>query len=205
MTDQKSRRHRRLEHPRERVMQEAWALLVERGLADLSLSELGRRLDTSAGHLSYYFGSKSGLLLELLRWSEDELAGQRDLVLESGGSAEERLHRLCVLNFPRAVGDPRWLLWAELWPRVMHEPALREAQLEFDAAWREAIARILGELTDDVEPLTQRVVALMDGLSVALLTGDTTLTVEGAWQHVKALLPAAPPDQPRRAGPHALP
>ena len=172
-------------------MQEAWELLAERGLAELSLSELGRRLGTSAGHLSYYFGSKSGLLLELLRWSEDELAEQRDLVLESGGSAEERLERLCTLNFPRTAGDPRWLLWVELWPRVMHEPALREAQVEFDAAWREAIAQVLGELTDDVETLTQRVVALMDGLSVALLTGDTTLTVEQACQHVQALLPAS--------------
>jgi len=170
-------------------MQEAWALLAERGLADLSLSELGRRLDTSAGHLSYYFGSKSGLLLELLRWSEEELSEQLALVLKSGGSAEERLHSLCTLNFPRYAGDPRWLLWVELWPRVMHEPTLREAQLEFDAVWRAAIAQILGELTDDVETLTQRVVALMDGLSVALLTGDTTLTGEQAWQHVKALLP----------------
>jgi AcrR family transcriptional regulator len=190
VTGQALRRHRRLERPRERVMQEAWALLAERGLADLSLSELGRRLDTSAGHLSYYFGSKSGLLLELLRWSEDELAEQLAAVVESGGSAEERLHRLCVLNFPRAAGDPRWLLWVELWPRVMHEPALREAQLEYDAAWRAAITGILAELTDDVEMLTQRVIALMDGLSVALLTGDATLTVDQAWEHVRALLPA---------------
>ncbi|MEV5721533.1 TetR family transcriptional regulator C-terminal domain-containing protein [Amycolatopsis mediterranei] len=189
MANDKSRRHRRLEHPRERVMQEAWALLAERGLADLSLSELGRRLDTSAGHLSYYFGSKNGLLLELLRWSEDELIEQLAFVLESGDPAEERLHSLCKLNFPRAAGDPRWLLWIELWPRVMHEPALREAQLEYDAAWRAAIARIVGELTDDVETLTQRVFALIDGLSVALLTGDPTLTGEQAWQHVKALLP----------------
>ena len=172
-------------------MQEAWTLLAERGLADLSLSELGRRLDTSAGHLSYYFGSKNGLLLELLRWSEGELIEQLQLVLESGGSAEERLHSLCKLNFPRAPGDPRWLLWVELWPRVMHEPALREAQLEYDAAWRSAIARIIGELTDDVETLAQRVLALIDGLSVSLLTGDPTLTADQAWQHVKALLPAA--------------
>ncbi|MCC9705393.1 TetR family transcriptional regulator [Streptomyces sp. MNU76] len=199
MTNQNLRRHRRLERPRERVMEEAWALLVERGLADLSLSELGRRLNTSAGHLSYYFGSKSGLLLELLRWSEGELAEQRALLLESDDSAEERLHSLCMLNFPRAAGDPRWLLWVELWPRVMHEPALREAQLEFDAAWRADIARILDELTDEVETLTQRVVALMEGLSVALLTGDTTLTVEQAWQHVKALLPAADQDTQRNA------
>ena len=190
MSNQKLRRHRRLEHPRERVMQEAWTLLTERGLADLSLSELGRRLDTSAGHLAYYFGSKNGLLLELLRWSEDELAEQREHVMESDGSAEERLHGLCMLNFPRAAGDPRWLVWVELWPRVLHEPALREAQLEFDAAWRAAIAQVLGELTDDVETVTQRVVALMDGLSVALLTGDPTLTVDQAWQHVKALLSA---------------
>jgi AcrR family transcriptional regulator len=197
VANQELRRHRRLERPRERVMQEAWALLAERGLADLSLSELGRRLDTSAGHLSYYFGSKNGLLLELLRWSEDELAEERALLLESGGSAEERLHSLCTLNFPRAAGDPRWLLWVELWPRVMHEPALREAQLEFDAAWRAAITQILAELTDDVETLTQRVVALMEGLSVALLMGDTTLTVEQAWEHVKALLPATNRDKRR--------
>jgi len=175
-------------------MQEAWELLAERGLADLSLSELGRRLDTSAGHLSYYFGSKSGLLLELLRWSEDELAEDRERIVESDGTAQERLHSLCTLNFPRAPGDPRWLLWVELWPRVMHEPALREAQLEYDAAWRAAIAQVLGELTDEVETLTQRVVALMEGLSVALLTGDTTLTVEQAWQHVQALLPATDGD-----------
>jgi AcrR family transcriptional regulator len=170
-------------------MEEAWALLAERGLADLSLSELGRRLDTSASHLSYYFGSKSRLLLELLRWSEDELADERDLIVKSDGTAEERLRGLCMLNFPRTPGDPRWLLWVELWPRVMHEPALREAQLEYDAAWHASVAEVLAELTDDVDLLTQRVVALMDGLSVALLTGDTTLTVEQAWHHVRALLP----------------
>ena len=76
---------------------------------------------------------------------------------------------------------------------VIHEPALREAQLEFDAVWRTAISRVLSELTDDVETLTQRVFALIDGLSVSLLTGDTTLTVDQAWQHVKALLPATAP------------
>ena len=190
MTGEQVRRHRRLEHPRERVIEEAWALLAERGLAELSLSELGRRLDTSAGHLSYYFGSKNGLLLELLRWSEGELAEQRTAILESDVPAVERLRRLCTLNFPRAPGDPRWLLWVELWPRLMYEPALREAQLEYDAAWRAAITTILTELTDDVETLTERVIALVDGLSVVLLIGDSPLTVEAAWEHVRALLPA---------------
>lgn len=173
------------------MLQEAWDLLVERGLADLSLSELGRRLDTSAGHLAYYFGSKNGLLLELLRWSEDDLIAQLGVVLESDDPVERRLRGLCDLFFPRAAGDPRWLLWVELWPRVMHEPALREAQQELDAAWRNALARLLREMTDeDVQPLAQRMLALLDGLSVALLTGEPGLTKEMAWEHVKAQLPS---------------
>lgn len=190
VTSQELRRHRRLERPRERVLQEAWDLLVEKGLADLSLSELGRRLETSAGHLSYYFGSKNGLLLELLRLSEDDLIAQLTVVLESDESALDRLHDLCDLFLPRAPGDPRWLLWVELWPRVLREPALRDAREELDAAWRDALATLLREMTDDdVGPLAQRMLALLDGLSVSLLIGEAGLTKKIAWEHVRALLP----------------
>lgn len=164
--------------------------MAEKGLADLSLSELGRRLETSAGHLSYYFGNKNGLLLELLRWSEDDLIAQLAIVLDSDDSALSRLQGLCELFFPRAVGDPRWLLWVELWPRVMHEPTLREAHFALDEAWREALVRLLGELVSgDVEQLSRRMLALMDGLSVALLTGEPGVTQADAWEHVQALLP----------------
>ncbi|WP_109510488.1 TetR/AcrR family transcriptional regulator [Nocardioides speluncae] len=191
MTSQELRRNRRLERPRERVLQEAWDLMAEKGLADLSLSELGRRLETSAGHLSYYFGSKNGLLLELLRWSEDDLIAQLNVVLDSDDPALERLRGLCELFFPRAVGDPRWLLWVELWPRVMHEPALQEAHFALDEAWREAMVRLLEELVGgDVEQLSRRMLALMDGLSVALLTGEPGVTQADAWEHVQALLPS---------------
>jgi len=185
-----NRRHRRLERPRERVLQEAWDLLAEKGLADLSLSELGRRLDTSASHLSYYFGSKNGLLLDLLRWSEDDLTEQLSAVLKSDSAVLERLRGVCELYLPRGAGDPRWLLWVELWPRSLREPALREAQQELDAAWRDALATLLTELTDeDVEPIAERIRALLDGLAVALLTGEPGISIEVAWEHVRALLP----------------
>ncbi len=190
MIGKENRRHRRLERPRERVLQEAWDLLAEKGLADLSLSELGRRLDTSASHLSYYFGSKNGLLLDLLRWSEDDLTEQLSAVLKSDSAVLERLRGVCELYLPRGAGDPRWLLWVELWPRSLREPALREAQQELDAAWRDALATLLTELTDeDVEPIAERIRALLDGLAVALLTGEPGISIEVAWEHVRALLP----------------
>jgi len=172
------------------VLQEAWDLLSEKGLADLSLSELGRRLDTSASHLSYYFGSKNGLLLDLLRWSEDELTEQLTTMLASDVSVLERLRGVCELYLPRGAGDPRWLLWVELWPRSLREPALSEAQKELDAAWRDAIATLLRELTDeDVDPIAERIRALLDGLAVALLTGEPGISIDVAWEHVRALLP----------------
>ncbi|MFC7487037.1 TetR/AcrR family transcriptional regulator [Knoellia sp. CPCC 206453] len=172
------------------MLEEAWELLAQKGLADLTLSELGRRLGTNASHLSYYFGSKNGLLLDLLRWSEDELSEQLAGVLASDASAEERVRGLCELFLPRAAGDPRWLLWVELWPRVLRDPALREAQRELDAAWRSALATLLAEMTDeDVDPTARRMLALLDGLSVALLTGEPGLSKEAAWEHVRTLLP----------------
>ena len=193
MIGKENRRHRRLERPRERVLQEAWDLLAEQGLADLSLSELGRRLDTSASHLSYYFGSKNGLLLDLLRWSEDDLTEQLAAVLKSDSAVLERLRGVCELYLPRGAGDPRWLLWVELWPRSLREPALREAQQELDAAWRTALATLLTELTEltdeDVEPIAERIRALLDGLAVALLTGEPKINIDVAWDHVRALLP----------------
>lgn len=175
-------------------MAEAWGLLVERGLADLSLSELGRRLDTSAGHLAYYFGSKDGLLLDVLRWTEDELARERAAVMASEVPVEERLRRFCELFVPTGESDPRWLVWLELWPRVHREPRLKAAQVEFDAAWRADLVVLLreaGVADSELDALARRVLALLDGLSIGLVIGDPELTPTSAWDHVRALLPQA--------------
>ena len=108
----------------------------------------------------------------------------------SGDPLEVRLRGFCDLFLPREPGDPRWLLWVELWPRVLREPRLRAAQEEYDDAWRDALLILLAEVTSvDVDPLARRIMALLDGLSVGLLTGQEGLTHELAWEHVRALLP----------------
>ena len=42
---------------------------------------------------------------------------------------------------------------------------------------------------EDVAPLAQRMLALLDGLSVALLIGEPGLSKDDAWEHVRTLLP----------------
>lgn len=180
------RKNRRLDDAKERILVEAQALLSERGLADLSLSELGRRLGTSAGHLSYYVGNKDGLLLELLAWCEGAEADQRAAILGSDAPLLEKLRQLCQVYLPRHAGDPRWLVWAELWPRAGREPALKAAQAEYDGAWAADVAGLLGELgIEDPEPRTKALLALLDGLSIALLIGEEWLEREEVWPLVR--------------------
>lgn len=180
------RRNRKLGDARERILVEAQDLLSERGLADLSLSELGRRLGTSAGHLSYYFGNKDGLLLELLRWCEGAEAEQRKLILATEAPLIDKLQQLCQIYIPDHAGDPRWLVWAELWPRAGREPALKAAQAEYDGAWAADVADLLAEMGfEDVERLTHGLLAMLDGLSIALLIGEDWLDRDQVWDHVR--------------------
>jgi len=180
------RKNRRLDDAKERILVEAQDLLAERGLADLSLSELGRRLGTSAGHLSYYFGNKDGLLLELLRWCEGAEADQRAVVLASDIPLMDKLQQLCQIYLPRHAGDPRWLVWAELWPRAGREPALKAAQAEYDGAWAADVADLLAALGfEDTVPLTRGLLAMLDGLSISLLIGEEGVDRDAVWSHVR--------------------
>ena len=186
------RRNRRLGDARERILTEAQALLSERGLADLSLSELGRRLDTSAGHLSYYFGNKDGLLLELLRWCEGAEADKRAEILATDLPLLEKLQQMCVVYLPRHTGDPRWLVWAELWPRAGRDPALKAAQAEYDGAWAADVSSLLEEIGfDDVPHVTRGLLALLDGLSIALLIGEDGISPEHVWAQARRYLQIA--------------
>lgn len=186
MSTTEFRRNRRLGDARERILVEAQDLLSERGLADLSLSELGRRLGTSAGHLSYYFGNKDGLLLELLRWCEGAEAEQRTRILATDAPLLDKLQQLCRIYIPDHAGDPRWLVWAELWPRAGREPALKAAQAEYDGAWAADVAALLAEMGfADVERLTHGLLAMLDGLSIALLIGEDWLDRDQVWDHVR--------------------
>jgi AcrR family transcriptional regulator len=186
-----TRRHRRLDRPRERVLEVAWELLIERGLADLTLAELGRRVETSAGHLLYYFGSKDGLLIEVLRWSEAQLWARWEESRAEESSFAERFDLFCRQFLPNGLGDPRWLVWIEVWPRVLRADELREPFETLDAVWRDELARLLATAgAADAASLSRRICALLDGLAIAIALGEEDMSVDVAVDHARSLLPA---------------
>lgn len=191
------RHNRRMERPREQVLTTALEMVAEHGLGKLTIAALAARLETSGGHLLYYFKTRDGLLLEMLRWSEAAYAEQRAPVLEKAAAAgSDQADPGAVAAFADVYlaidqKDPRWQLWLELWARAPYHPELAAAQREIDADWHTDLMQLLRHAMpglDDVEGTSERLRAMWDGLSVGIVTGGGTTLRSAALDHTLALL-----------------
>ena len=103
---------------REELLEKAYGFVLEHGLADLSLRPLAQSIGSSPRVLLYLFGTKDGLVRELLaRARRDELAA-----LEGSdgdlGAATERLWEW--LSAPEH--RPLLVLWLEAYARSLVDP-----------------------------------------------------------------------------------
>ncbi|MFF0295822.1 TetR/AcrR family transcriptional regulator [Kitasatospora sp. NPDC004614] len=187
-------RTRRPARPREEVYAAARAAIAEHGLARLTMAGLGQQLGMSAGHLLYYFGSKDQLLLETLRWSEAQLGERRTRELARHDlPVLERLARYIDLYLPEGPGDPRWILWIEVWSRSPGTAELRQGQPDIETPWQNDLTALITEgLTTGVltpvadTPAPARATqlrALLDGLAIPLAIGLPATTRPQATAH----------------------
>ncbi|WP_327073023.1 TetR/AcrR family transcriptional regulator [Kitasatospora purpeofusca] len=172
-------RPRRPARPREEVFATARAAIAEHGLAGLTMAALGKKLQMSAGHLLYYFGSKDQLLLETLRWSEEQLgARRREMLADGARDVRGRLDEYTALYLPEGPGDPRWILWVEVWGRSPASEELRQGQLEIEGPWQADLVALIEEGTaagrfgpGDATERAVQIRALLDGLAVPIALG----------------------------------
>ncbi|MEV0188517.1 TetR/AcrR family transcriptional regulator [Kitasatospora purpeofusca] len=172
-------RPRRPARPREEVFATARAAIAEHGLAGLTMAGLGKKLQMSAGHLLYYFGSKDQLLLETLRWSEEQLgARRREMLADAARDVRGRLDEYTALYLPEGPGDPRWILWVEVWGRSPASEELRQGQLEIEGPWQADLVALIEEGTaagrfgpGDATERAVQIRALLDGLAVPIALG----------------------------------
>ncbi|MFI5623221.1 TetR/AcrR family transcriptional regulator [Nocardioides sp. NPDC051685] len=191
----RTRSNRRLERPREQVLATTLEMVAEQGLAKVTMASLAARLGTSGGHLLYYFGTRNGLLLETLRWSENEYAAQRAPILEkvekdrSGGV--EALLSFTDVYLALDERDPRWLLWLELWARAPYDAELAAAQRAMDDEWHADLVRLFAAALPEVadrEAVSERLRAMWDGFSIGIVTGGGTTLRERALEHTRAAI-----------------
>ncbi len=192
------RSHRRLERPRELVLSTTLEMVAENGLAKVTMAALAERLGISGGHLLYYFGTRNGLMLETLRWSEQEYAVERAPVVEGAAGREAGgeddpgiVVDMAEVYLPVDERDPRWLLWLELWARAPYEPDLAAAQRELDHQWHVDLMTVLaGALPglESREDVSTRLRAMWDGFAIAIVTGGGRALRDEALRHTLAAM-----------------
>jgi AcrR family transcriptional regulator len=165
---------------RPQILATAMALIGERGLWSVRLSDVAKRAGISATSVVYYFGSKDQLFSQAIAAADDAFYEPLLAELATRDSATERIAMLCVRS---STSD--WPLWMDLWVYSRRHPETATAQRRFHERWRSTIADVIahgcetGEwsVTDPGE-VALRLSALTDGLAVHMVLGDAEHTPE---------------------------
>ncbi|MFZ0323972.1 MAG: TetR/AcrR family transcriptional regulator, partial [Actinomycetes bacterium] len=161
------------------ILSSAAELIAERGLANVKVADIAQRAGMSSGHVTYYFPSKTHLLMRAIQNSERALHDDVVEKVERIRDPWKRLYRLLDLASSSGRGDPGWVLWFEVWASAGLDPVLAEMQAELDARWRRTLTDVIRYgcasgvfATDDPDGVSTLLSSLVDGLSVHVTLGD---------------------------------
>jgi AcrR family transcriptional regulator len=179
---------------RERLLAAAMEHVAEHGVGNLSLRGLAAALGTSHRMLIYHFGSREGLLIEVIRAVEaQQRAALAELLLDEDAPPAETMRRMW-----RRVADPAlWpneRLFFEVYAQALqggpHARPLLDGIVDL---WVEPLARIAvarGEDEARARAEARLGVAVTRGLLLDLLATRDRAAVDAAMErYIEALAP----------------
>lgn len=180
---------------RERLLAAAMDHVAQHGVSDLSLRGLAAALGTSHRMLSYHFGSREGLLIEVIRAVEaQQRAALEQLLHDPESSPQETMRRMW-----RRVADPAlWpneRLFFEIYARALQGSAyalpLLDGIVDFWVEPLTALAIAQGRPEAEARAEARLGVAVTRGLLLDLLATRDRDAVDAAMErYITALDPA---------------
>lgn len=195
---------RRAESER-RLLQAAAELIVERGLENTSLADIGRRAGASHAAVNHRFGSKDELVDRLI-----EKAGRYygNIALERIGTRTgvDALLELSALYLelvqaPDPLGRVHVILWSEA---IAHTAERRAAHSEWDRQFRAVVAALLEDAIADgtadphlpVAEVALSIVGTLRGIAMQLLMDPDATGLATAQDSIAVLIRDAIRTQP---------
>jgi AcrR family transcriptional regulator len=168
------RRRERLEQ----ILEAACRAVLERGFPATRIADIAAAARVSTGTVHYYFATKDEVLIAALKWASARLFAR----IERPGddSAARRLGRLLAVSVPYpGPAREEYVLWIELWLRVLHQPELLPQCEAFSSQWRGYFRDIVrrgteaGEFAPSSGPdeVAERLVAFVDGIGFETALG----------------------------------
>jgi AcrR family transcriptional regulator len=182
---------------RERILEAACDLIAAEGIDDVRIARVAMRAGASTALVHHYFSTREELLEQALLHSFEQAADDR---FAEGGESPNATAALAeaieeCLPVPGRL-ERDWVLWVELWLRAAREPDLRPLAATLYARYHEWLEEVLkrgidsGEFKspDDIAALTDRTMALLDGLGLRALLHDPTMDIDAARAQVADFL-----------------
>ena len=165
------------EERREEVVEAARRVILREGIEATTTRAIAREAGYSNGVLTHYFADKDDIMLSALRASHRRIVDRLRVKLAGlGGMAA--LRELLLDNLP--LDDERLgesVLEVGFWGRSLTSPRMLEAQRADAEELRRLVRSLLGAAAEareigtpeDLGDVTERLLALVDGLSVRRL------------------------------------
>lgn len=162
---------------RREILDETIALLGEGPYHAVTQERVAKAAGVSKGVVTYYFPTKTDLLVAAVRrYHEEVKAGLDAIVANASLKTHDKLRLLIHAAFPSADAVAREVRFqSEVWSYAKDEPAAREAVVSSYRDFRDACARLLDAGADeglvsttDREGVYLMIHALIDGLSFQL-------------------------------------
>src|SRR4051812_13896898 len=162
----------------EQILEAACRAILDRGFPATRIADIAAAARVSTGTVHYYFATKDEVLVAALTWASGRLFGR----IEEPGDADatERLARLLAVAIPYpGPARDEYVLWIELWLRVLHQPDLLARCEEVSAQWHGYFHDVVrrGVATGEFAPaaptdeVAERLVAFVDGVGFETALG----------------------------------
>jgi AcrR family transcriptional regulator len=162
----------------EQILEAACRAILDRGFPATRIADVASAANVSTGTVHYYFSTRDEVLVAALKWASTRLFARID---EPGDEpASRRLaHLLAVaVPYPGPARD-EYILWIELWLRVLHQPELLPQCEAISEQWHGYFHDIVrrgaesGQFAPAADPaeVAERLVAFIDGLGFETALG----------------------------------
>jgi AcrR family transcriptional regulator len=183
---------------RERILEAACDLVAAEGIDNVRIARVAMRAGASTALVHHYFSTREELLEQALLHSFEVVADGRFAAGEDGAGSATAALAVAIEDCLPVPGrlERDWVLWVELWLRAAREPQLRPLAARLYGRYHEWLAGVIeagvesGEFSrpGDLDVLTDRAMAMLDGLGLRALLRDPTMDIEAARRQVAELL-----------------
>jgi AcrR family transcriptional regulator len=163
----------------EQILEAACRAILDRGFPATRIADIAAAARVSTGTVHYYFTTKDEVLVAALKWASGRLFARIEEP-DADDAASERLARLLAVSVPYpGPARDEYVLWIELWLRVLHQPDLLAQCEAFSAQWRGYFHAIVRDGVERGEfhpvaaadAVAERLVAFVDGVGFETALG----------------------------------